>query len=322
MHDGKLYSLGATGELVCLELATGRKLWSLNILEQNASGNLEWAMSGSPLVYDGLVLVNPGNQKGTANSRSIAAFDLAEGKPLWSSGTTKAGYASPMLATLAGVRQVIMFDAAGLAGYDALDGRELWQTPWTSDHDINAAQPVILPEDRILISSSSGAELLQIRRDGDRWTADELWKNRKLKCGYANPIVYEGNVYGLDDIILACLELSTGKQLWKARGGQYGHGQMLLSHDLLVVLAETGELALVDASPRAFRELGRIQAIDGKTWNNPVLVGSRIFVRNHLEMAAYDLPTADVAAEKMPSETTETTEVTETTSTPPVASQP
>ena len=290
IHDGKLYSLGATGVLVCLELASGRNLWSCNILEQNASGNLDWGMSGSPLVYDGLVLVNPGNQKGTADSRSIAAFDLAEGKPLWSSGATMAGYASPVLATLAGLRQIIIFDGVGLAGHDAQGGHELWRSPWTSDFNINAAQPVVLAEDRILISSASGAALIQIARDGDRWTASELWKNRKLKCGYANPIVYEGYVYGIDESILACLELTSGKQQWKARGGQYGHGQMLLSHDLLVVLAETGELALVDASPQAFREIGRIQAIEGKTWNNPVLVGPRIFVRNHLEMAAYDLP--------------------------------
>jgi outer membrane protein assembly factor BamB len=319
IHDGKLYSLGATGVLVCLELATGRNLWSLNILEQNASGNLDWGMSGSPLVYDGLVLVNPGNQKGTADSRSIAAFDLAEGKPLWSNGTNKAGYASPMLATLSGLRQIIIFDATGLAGHDALDGRELWRTPWTSSHDINAAQPVILSNDRILISSSSGSALIQVSRDGDRWTADESWKTPKLKCGYANPIVYEDHVYGLDETILACLEVSSGKQRWKSRGGQYGHGQMLLCHDLLVVLAETGELALVDASPQAFRELGRIQAIEGKTWNNPVLVGPRIFVRNHLEMAAYDLPIVPKAgaAGDPPAQAAD-----ETTSNSPAASQP
>jgi outer membrane protein assembly factor BamB len=318
VHEGKLYSLGATGELVCLDLATGRKIWSLNILEKNGSSNLAWGMSGSPLVYDDLVLVNPGNQKGTADSRSIAAFELAEGKPLWSSGTTQAGYASPMLATLCGLRQIIIFDAAGLAGYDAQGGRELWRVPWTSDHDINAAQPVILAEDRLLISSSSGAALIQVARDGDRWTADEKWRNRKLKCGYANPIVYEGHVYGLDENILACLGLESGKQLWKSRGGQYGHGQMLLSHDLLVVLAETGELALVDASPQAFRELGRIQAIEGKTWNNPVLVGPRIFVRNHLEMAAYDLPIVPAGGDSVdpPAKA-----VDETTSSSPAASQ-
>jgi outer membrane protein assembly factor BamB len=292
VRDGRLYSLGATGVLVCLELAAGKPLWSLNILEQNGAANLDWAMAGSPLVYDNLVLVNPGNQKGTSKSRSITTFDAATGKPLWGGGETKAGYASPMLATLAGVRQILIFDAAGLAGFDAADGRELWRTPWTSDFDINAAQPVVLDDDRVFISSAAGAALYKIALINQRWTVDEVWKNRKMKCGYSCPIARQGYVYGMDENILACVHLADGKQMWKDRAGQYGHGQMLLAGDLLVVLGEAGELALVEPTPQRFHELGRIQAIDGKTWNNPALVGNRVFVRNHLEMAAYDLPLA------------------------------
>jgi outer membrane protein assembly factor BamB len=291
IHQGKVYSLGATGVLACLELTTGHPLWSLNILEQNTAGNLDWGMSGAPLIYDDLVLVNPGNQKGSASSRAITAFDATSGKPLWGGGEAKAGYASPMLATLAGARQVINFDGVGLAGHDATDGRELWRVPWKSDFDINAAQPVLVDHDQVLISSSSGAALIKVSASEGHWSADEVWKNRKMKCGYSCPIVYEGHVYGMDENILTCLELATGKPMWKDRAAQYGHGQMLRRDDLLVVLAETGELALVEATPEGFHELGRMQAIEGKTWNNPTLVGGRIFVRNHLEMAAYDLPT-------------------------------
>jgi outer membrane protein assembly factor BamB len=292
IHDGQVYSLGATGVLACLELTTGRELWSVNILERNGSGNIEWGMSGSPLIYDQLVLVNPGSQKGSATSHAIAAFDAADGKSLWAGGAAKASYASPMLASFGGVRQVVIFDAVGLAGFAADDGRELWRVPWKSDFEINAAQPVLLSDDKVLISSSAGAALLRISHSDENWEPTEIWKNRKLKCGYACPIAYQGHVYGLSEGILTCLDLATGRQLWKDRGGQYGHGQMLLSGDLLIVQAETGELALVEATPERFHELGRFQAIEGKTWNNPTLVGRRIFVRNHLEMAAYDLPLA------------------------------
>lgn len=290
IHEGKVYSLGATGVLACLELASGRKMWTTNILEQNRAANLEWAMSGSPLIYDGAVIVNPGDQQGSPSSRAIVAFDAADGKRLWSGGEGKASYASPMLATLAGTRQLIIFDGVGLSGNDATDGRQLWRVSWKSDFDINAAQPVLLADDQILISSQSGAALIKIALAGGKWSADTLWNNRKLKCGYSCPIVYQGHVYGIDESILACLEVSSGKQQWKDRAGQYGHGQMLLRDELLVVLAESGVLALVEATPERFHELGRIQAIDGKTWNNPTLVGRRIFVRNHLEMVAYDLP--------------------------------
>ncbi|MEX0676072.1 MAG: PQQ-binding-like beta-propeller repeat protein [Pirellulales bacterium] len=290
-HDGKLYALGATGVLSCLDFVTGKPLWSFNILNENECGNLDWAMSGSPLVYDDVVLVNPGNQKGSAASRSIVAYALADGKRRFAGGESRAGYASPMLVTLAGARQLLIFDAVGLAGFDAADGRELWRVPWKSEWDINASQPIVVDDDRVFFTSTSGGALVRIGQTDGRWSAVDAWRNRNMKCGYASPILYQGHVYGIDENMLACVDVSTGKRLWKARGGQYGHGQILLRDDLLVVLSEAGELALVEASPERFKELGRMPAIEGKTWNVPVLVGKRIFVRNHLEMAAYDLPT-------------------------------
>jgi outer membrane protein assembly factor BamB len=290
-HQGKLYALGATGVLACLDFAGGKPLWSRNILTDNQCGNLDWGMSGSPLVYDDVVLVNPGNQKGTEASRSIVAYNLADGKRRWGGGKAKAGYASPIIVTLGGLRQLLVFDAVGLAGHDAADVRELWRVPWKSDWDINASQPIVLADDRVLITSASGAALVQVAQALGQWTASDVWRNRNMKCGYSSPIAYDGHLYGLDENMLACVELATGKRLWKDRAGQYGHGQMLLRNDLLVILGEAGELALVEATPKRFNELGRIQAIDGKTWNVPTLVGNRIFVRNHLEMAAYDLPT-------------------------------
>jgi outer membrane protein assembly factor BamB len=274
-------------------LASGKLVWSTNILEINGTGNIEWGMSGSPLIHNGLVLVNAGTQKGTDASHALLGLELADGRARLGGGHGQAGYASPMLVSLAGTNQYLIFDAVGLAGLDAADGRELWRHPWKSDFDINASQPVVLEDDRVVISSSSGSALLKISQRDGKWTADEVWKIRKMKCGYASPIAYEGYLYGIDENILACADLATGKQKWKDRAGAYGHGQILRSADLLIVLAETGELALVEAASNGFREFGRIQAIDGKTWNNPTLVGRRIFVRNHLEMAAYDLPLAD-----------------------------
>jgi outer membrane protein assembly factor BamB len=303
IHGDKLISLGATGELACLELATGKRLWQVNILTQNQSANLDWGMSGSPLVLDGQVLVTPGNQKGADTSRAITTFSLADGKPGRGGGASQAGYASPVLVELAGTKQVLVFEGQGLAGYESSDGRELWRTPWKSEFDINAAQPIVLPQDQIFITSAAGAALVKVSQGrGGAWIAEEVWRNRKLKASYGCPIAYQGYVYGLDDGILACLDLADGSQKWKAGRGRYGAGQILLCGDLLLILSEAGELALVEARPDRFSELARIQAIDGKTWNNPTLVGGRVFVRNHLEMAAYDLPLAqtETAGEQAP----------------------
>ncbi len=293
-HDGKIYSLGATGELVALEFATGKKLWQLNILKDNECGNLDWGMSGSPLIHEDVVIVNPGDQKGTDNSRAVVAYSLADGQRRWAAGRAKTGYASPMLVTLGGTKQVLIFDGVGLAGCDSTDGRELWRFPWKSDFDINAAQPVILDDQRIVITSASGSALVQVNHDAGAWTAEQVWMSRRLKGGYASPIAYDGALYGIDESILVALDLADGKQKWKDRQGQYGHGQMLRRDDLLVILGEAGELALVEATPTKFNELARVQAIEGKTWNVPLLVGNRVYVRNHLEMAAYELPTAEI----------------------------
>lgn len=290
IQDGHVYSLGATGDLVKLELATGKLEWQVNILAENGSGNLDWGMSGSPLVYDGRVVVNPGAQQGTETSADVVAVDDRDGKVLFRGGKAKSSYCSPMLVDLLGTRQLLIFDAAGLAGFAVDDGRELWRVPWTSDFDINAAQPVVLDDRQIVISSQAGCALIQLALAEGNWVATQVWRQRQMKCSYANPLVYQGHLYGLDEGIMACVDLQSGKRLWKDRAGQYGHGQMLLAGDLLVVLSEKGELALVEANPEKFHELGRIQAIDGKTWNNPVLVRGRAIIRNHLEMACYELP--------------------------------
>jgi outer membrane protein assembly factor BamB len=290
--DGEVFALGATGKLVCLDVRTGKLKWPapVDILENNR--NVQWGMSGSPLVVDNLVLVNPGVQtRGAAGT--LAAYDRATGKHLWSSGRAHAGYSSPMLATLAGKRQVVLFDGEGVAGYDHTDrGKELWRFPWSTQQNINVAQPLIVGDDRVFISSGYrvGCALLRVKRDGNRFRAEQVWKNDNMRCKFTSPVLHEDHIYGLDDGVLACLRVSDGGRAWRAgRDGEYRHGQLLLSRGLLLITGERGELALVEATPAAFRELGRITAFEDRTWNLPVLANGRAYLRNHLEMVCYDL---------------------------------
>ena len=287
-----VYSLGATGMLVCLQGKTGQAKWSVNILENN--DNIVWGMSGSPLVVDRVVVVNPGAQRSTAAGHALVAYDRTTGKPVWSAGDARAAYSSPMLATLAGRRQVLLFDAAGLGGYDAATGQELWRYPWQTYSDINVAQPVVVAGDRVFITSGygHGCALLQIKEAEGKWSATPVWPNtpnRGMRCKFTSPVLYQEALYGLDDGRLVCLDAMTGNQKWK--GPSYGHGQLLLVGDLLLILAESGELCLVEANPERHIELGRIQALEGeKTWNPLAVADGKLFVRNHLEMACYELP--------------------------------
>lgn len=303
--DGDVYALGATGVLTKLEFASGKPHWTVNILEQNGSQNIDWGMSGSPLILGDLVIVNPGAQQGTADSRGLVALSRSDGKIVWRHGTAAASYSSPMLARLGDKRQILIFDAGGLAGHDAEGGAELWRFPWTTQFNINVAQPLVFDARRLLITSATGVCLIEVDGSDSSWLPQEVWRSRNLKCSYANPVARQGYVYGLDEGILTCLDVETGKRKWKSGKGRYGHGQMLLTGDLLLILSEQGELVLVEASPEGHHELARLQAIEGKTWNCPILVNGRAYIRNHMEMACYDLrplsergvlPAPDVAA--------------------------
>ena len=287
---GKVYALGALGHLTCLDGAEGKLLWQINILDENHVKNVQWGMSGSPLVIDNKVIVNPGTQHSSGESGAVTAFDAETGKLLWQAGQGQAGYSSPMLVTLGGKKQVVVFEGQGVAGYDLDLGKELWRYPWKSDYDVNAVQPLVVDDSKIFISSTTGCALLALAEAEGKWTVSEVWRNRWLKADFSNPILHKGHIYGLDLGILTCLDVETGKRLWK--GGRFGHGQLLCRDDMLIVLSEQGELVLVEATPKAFQPLEKIEAIEGKTWNNPALVGERLLVRNHLEMAAFQLPLA------------------------------
>jgi outer membrane protein assembly factor BamB len=291
IDEGRVYALGATGILNCLDGATGRVLWSKNILEENGAPNVQWGKSCSPLVTGNLVIVSAGGSGG----RSLVAYDKLTGDRVWSAGDELSAYASPAEVTLAGVRQILIVNEAHVAGHDAETGQLLWEFSWPgqSNGPANAAQPVVLPGDRVFVSKGYGvgATLFQVRKGDDgTWAANEIWDGPKrvMKTKFANIVLKGGLAYGLDDGILECLDFATGRPRWKK--GRYNHGQVMLVGDLLLVQSEEGRVALVEATPEGYRELGGFQAIEGKCWNNPALAQGRyLLVRNGEEAACYEL---------------------------------
>jgi len=283
--DGKLYALGAAGELRALYARTGEMHWRTNILEDAGASNITWGMSGAPLVVDGTVIVLPGGGGG----KSVVAYDAVDGSVVWQSESDKAGYASAQIETLAGERQIVVFSGKRALGLAPQDGRLLWAHPWPTSYDINSAQPIRIDDDRLLISTEYGvgAALLQIQRDGDDFSARQVWKKNTLKNKFQSSVLHEGQVYGFDGSILASVDPMTGDRNWK--GGRYGFGQLLLAQGHLIVLTETGEVVLVKATPDSHQELARFQALEGKTWNVPAIADGILLVRNQTEMAAYQL---------------------------------
>ena len=288
IHEGRVLAMGANGTLTCLELETGSLLWKRETLANPEKQNLLWGMSGSPLVYDGQVFVTPGAGEGA----SAISYALATGNEVWRSGDDRAGYSSPIEVTICGERQLLSFNGAGLRSY-AIDGTELWLHPWLTQGEsqrVNVAQPVVLPNNRVLISSGydNGTALLEIKRTGDEYSVEVVWLSKQLKSKMSNFIVHDKFIYGLDNGILTCVDLVDGQRKWKR--GRYGHGQMLLVGDKLLVQAESGELVLVAATPDQHQELAKFHALTSKTWNNLALAGNIVIVRNDREAAAFELP--------------------------------
>jgi outer membrane protein assembly factor BamB len=284
-YDGRVHALGAQGELRVLDAATGALVWRVNILEDNGASNLQWGMAASPLVFEDLLVVHPGGP-----ARSVVAYDRHSGLRRWAVLGDQAAYASPVLATIAGVRQILVVTASRMVSLEPSTGELLWSHPWPGPNNgITAAQPLLTGEDRVMLSSGygMGAALVEVRHDTGVWTTREVWRNNRLKNRFSSSVVYDGHIYGLDETILTCLDAATGDVRWKA--GRYGHGQMVLASGHLVVLSEDGDLALVRATPDGHDERVRFAVLDGKTWNHPVIDRGRLLVRNLAEMAAFDL---------------------------------
>lgn len=285
--SGRVFAQGATGRLNCLDLTTGRMIWTKDILQEHGGKLPDWGVSGSPLVYDDLVIANPGGRE----NQSVIACAAADGKVRWTSGKHGESYSSPVLRTIDGVKQVLLFDNS-LVGYDAQSGTQLWNFRWPGGHP-HVAVPIFVDSADVILSSGygTGSGRLTLARSADgKWTAKQVWRTNRLKAKFTNPILHQGHVYGLDDGIMACLDAKTGDLKWK--DGKYGHGQALLVAGLLLVMAESGDVVLVDPKPEALHELTRFQALTEKTWNPPALAGEFLLVRNDKEAACFRLPVA------------------------------
>ena len=243
-----------------------------------------WGFAGSPLVVDQVVLV--------AAIGTLAAYDAETGAPRWAAPDGGDSYSSPHLVTLDGVQQVLLLTADGVTSVGPADGEVLWTHGWAVSSRI--VQPALTASGDILVGAAgfSGLRRVSAARAAGKhggWTTQVRWTTTGLKPYFNDFVAHEGHAYGFDGSILASVDLETGERAWK--GGRYGHGQLLLlaDQDLLLVLSEQGDPALVDATPTGFTERTRAPALEGKTWNHPVLVGDILLVRNTEEMAAFRL---------------------------------
>jgi outer membrane protein assembly factor BamB len=256
-------------------------VWSRNAATDTETKAPGWGFSGSPLVIDDLVVV--------AAAGTLAAYDRANGAPRWVGPKAGCCYSSPHRATLGGVTQIVLMRGAGVVSVAPADGKLLWEHPLPTGGRI--IQPALTADGDLLVAQGEGADLyrLAVAQGAGGWTVEERWISDGLKPYFSDFVVHKGHAYGFDAGKIASINLEDGKRKWE--GGSYGSGQLVLlpEQDVLLVVSEQGELALVGATPDRFTELARFPAIKGKTWNHPVLAGDVVLVRNAEEMAAFRL---------------------------------
>ena len=280
LSNGRVYTFGATGILNVLDARNGSVIWTRNVATETNTKIPFWGFSSSPLVIGDVVIVAAAGQ--------LVAYETATGKQRWVGPAGGGGYSSPQLVTINGVAQVLLTSDGRLTSVAPADGKQLWQHAWAAN---SIVQPAVTADGNVLITSQeAGIRRISLTNSGGAWSVAERWTSNGLKPYFNDFVVHKGHAFGFDGRILSCVDLNNGERKWK--GGRYGNGQLVLlpDQDLLLVLSEEGELALVQAKSDQFTELAKFPAIQGKTWNHPVLVGDMLLVRNAEEMAAFKLP--------------------------------
>ncbi len=282
----KVYALGAEGWLMRIDARSSALDWKVDICELADCEPPMWGFSTSPLVLDNLVAVHTGNK----DDRGIVALNVDDGQLMWSTKAGPMSYSSLQEVEIADTKLMAILTNEGAQLIDPADGKTVLTHEW-QHQGYRALQPQLIDDADLLIPTGmgTGTRRIHITRDGDEWSSTEVWTSRNMKPDFNDFVVHKGFLYGFDDAIFACVDLSDGSRKWK--GGRYGKGQVLLlaDSDLLLVVSEKGELVLLATNPDEHRELAKLQALEGKTWNHPVVVGDRLYVRNAKEAVCYQL---------------------------------
>lgn len=276
LSGDRLLVQGHEGDLICLSAAEGKELWRRHLVRDFKGIRPEWGYSGAPLVMDGVVYQDCGGR-----GASTVAVSLADGRTVWNAGDDRAGYGTPVVMGIDGRRCLVMFKAEALVGLDLATGGELWRFPWKTAYDVNAATPLLVGKDRILISSgyNAGAAVVEINAG----KVSLVWTSKVLRAHINSPVVLGDFVYGIDGNTgggnLVCFDARTGQKVWEEKSVK--GGALVLRGEDLVVVSEKGELVFAAASPSGFKARQRFDVLSKRVWAQPAVIDGRIFVRDN-----------------------------------------
>ena len=298
----RVYATTATGFLWCVERLTGTVVWTRDLLElagwnQSAFETAApWGYACSPLVVDGLCVLALGGPPGGTASHSLVALQADSGTLQWTSGDDQLSYASPILTTLAGDRQIVAVNEKTVTGHQISDGQLMWRFQWpgSTNTGANCSSAVTVGSDQILVGKGygGGSALVRVSRDESGWKASDVWRSGRVLKTKFNHICVDGNVgYAISNGSLQAVSLIDATEYWiQPRRVRSGQGQVILVDDVLIVQDEEGDVVFVDAITDDYNELLRVPALESKTWNIPTVAGRYLLVRNDRQVICFKLP--------------------------------
>ena len=284
--DGEtIYAFGANGTLAAVNAKDGAKIWSHDVKKELAGKVPIWGFSSSPLI-EGELLILP---IGGSGNNAIVAFNKKNGAIVWRSQGDEPGYSSAIAVDIKGTRQILAFSGTKLLSVAPADGKLLWSYNWKTDWFVNAAVPIVVPPDKVFISTGYGvgSAMLKVNSAGGKSSVEEVWMSKSMQNHFNSSVQHNGHIYGFDNAILKCIDANTGEEKWKKAG--FGKGSLMLADGHLIVLSERGRLLMVEAVPEAYKETASAEVLQGKCWTMPTLVNGKLYVRNQKEMVCLDL---------------------------------
>ena len=263
VHDGKVYTVSKSGKVFCLDAVTGKVIWQRELGLKAPM----WGFASSALVHGKAVIFNAGH--------AGVAYDMNNGQVLWSSADDECGYATPVPFEQEGKRRIALFAKDNIISVNPDNGKVLWTYPWKTEHDVNAADPVVSGM-QVFVTSGYGRGASLVDFSGSQ--PQKVWENKNMRSHMSGPVLIGGFLYGFDDNRLTCLDWKTGEKKWDEKSPQ--KGALVAAGDKLIVIGESGRLAIIEASPTAYKEIAAAKVLDGRCWTMPVLSNGRIYVRN------------------------------------------
>lgn len=281
VNTGRVYVQGRLGLVTCLDAKNGKMLWQRNIMTELKGDIPNWLYAMSPVIDGNKVILCPGGPGGL-----LIALDKVTGKTLWQGGGTRQpGYSTPVIATINGKKQYIVFTAKDLVGIDVTNGTELWNLPWGRP-SAHIPQPIVMGNSFYITNSyGEGCGMVDITAEG----AKLRWSNKEMMSHMATPILVGGLIYGTTDPgDMICIDPQTGVTKWRQPGFEKGP-EAMVDGVLLVFDGRGGDLVMVDPKPDSYRELGRFKPLGGQSWTMPVISDGKLYVRNKTTLACFDL---------------------------------